>query len=305
MIRIASLVITLCFSSFLVIGQYATNLVPRISPDRSTSLRIAYTDLSIHYGAPSVNGRSVLGELIPYQRVWRAGANEATRFETNQTIYFASDSLVAGEYALFILAQEQGPWTVIFSKKAKQWGAFRYEESDDALRIEVFAQQGAYQEQLSYSLLKIGETEGQLRLAWENVVLPINFQIDYQAQFRDQVLREAAKRDTTTRWVVYLQGAEYLCEQGQNLPLALEWLSLSEELAAKATAWNDQFYPKHYILGHLYWTRAKVYAQMGEYTKALSFANAMVEMRQDYNFFDKEGADERINDLMAKWREQP
>ncbi len=304
MIRIVFLLAISCLFPLFSIAQYAINLVPRVSPDRSTSLRIAYTELSVFYGAPSVNGRSVLGELIPYQSVWRAGANEATRFKTSHTLYFGKDSLAAGEYALFIMAQEEGPWTVIFSLKAKQWGAFRYDESDDALRIAVSPQQAGFQEQLTYSLHKLGEAEGQLRLAWENIVLPINFTIDYQAQFQEQVLREAAKRDSTTRWVVYLQGAEYLCEQGQNLPLALEWLSLSEELSAKATPWNAQFYPKHYILGHLYWTRAKVYAQMGDYAKANSYAMHMVEMRQDYNFFDKKGAAERVNELMAEWREK-
>ncbi|MEM6342774.1 MAG: DUF2911 domain-containing protein [Bacteroidota bacterium] len=298
------LIIIGCLLPSLAIGQYAINLVPRISPDRSTSLRIAYTELKVFYGAPSVNGRSVLGELIPYQTVWRAGANEATRFETSQTIYFAKDSLVAGEYALFIIAQAEGPWTVIFSKKAKQWGAFRYDEADDALRIEVLPQKGAFQEQLTYSLHKLGEAEGQLRLAWENIILPINFKIDYQAQFQAQVLREAAKRDTTTRWVVFLQGADYLCDQGQNLTLALEWLRISEELSARATPWNAQFYPKHYLLGHLYWTRAKVYAQKGDYAKAHSYAMHMVEMRQDYNYFDKKGASERVNELMAEWREK-
>lgn len=288
----------------LLFGQYAMNLVPRVSPDRSTSIRLAYTELSVFYGAPSVNGRSVLGELIPYETIWRAGANEATRFQTSQTIFFGADSLAAGEYALFVVAEEEGPWTVIFSNKAKQWGAFRYYEADDALQIEVLPQSAAFQEQLLYSLHQQSESEGQIRLTWGNTMLAINFRIDPFAQFKDKVFREAAQRDSTTQWVVYVQGAEYLANQGQELDVALDWLKLSEQLATKANPWNEQFYPKHYILGHIYWTRAKVYAQMGEYAKAVSSANALLEIRSDYNFYDKKAESERIDELVAEWRER-
>jgi len=302
MIRLLILFVIICLSPFRAIAQYAMNLVPRVSPDRSISLRLAYTDMSIFYGAPSVNGRSVLGELIPFETVWRAGANEATRFETTQTVYIGEDSLAAGEYALFVIAQAEGPWTIIFSRKAKQWGAFRYDEADDALRIEVMPQTAAFQEQLSYSLHQVGESAGQIRLAWGNTVLALNFRVDSFAQFKDKVLGEAAQRDSTTQWVVYLQGAEYLANQGRELELALQWLKLSEELAAKANPWNEQFYPKHYILGHIYWTRAKVHALMGNYVQAINSAQMLIEMRQDYNYYEKKAESERINELLAEWR---
>ncbi|MFK7923011.1 MAG: hypothetical protein AB8H47_13695, partial [Bacteroidia bacterium] len=161
-----------------------------------------------------------------------------------------------------------------------------------------------FQEQLLYSLHQQSESEGQIRLAWGNIVLPISFRIDPFAQFKDKVFREAAQRDSTTQWVVYVQGAEYLANQGQELDVALEWLKLSEQLATKANPWNEQFYPKHYILGHIYWTRAKVYAQLGAYTQAVNWAQVLFEMRQNYNYYDKKGESERINELVERWRER-
>lgn len=301
MIRSFSILVLLLLGSHLF-GQYATRLSPRVSPDRSSTMRVAFTDLSVSYGAPSVNARTVVGGLIPYHKVWRAGANEATRFKISQTVYFGADSLAAGEYALFIIARPDSHWTIIFNRQAKQWGAFRYDESEDALRISVLPQEGAFQEVLSYRFHRIDDTEALLQMHWGNVVLPIKIGIDFLSQFKVEVERQATERDTTTRWVVYLQGAEYLVEHQLDLAQAAAWLDRSESLSSKASAWNSQFYPKNYILGHLYWTRAKLLAQQEDYEGAVLEAERMLALEGKYRFAKQEAEEEQISERMAQWR---
>ncbi len=91
----------------------------------------------INYGSPAVNERVIYGDLVPYNKVWRTGANEATRitFSSDVMVGESNKKLAAGTYSLFTLPTSKEDWTVIFNKVADQWGAYDYEESADAVRI--------------------------------------------------------------------------------------------------------------------------------------------------------------------------
>lgn len=93
-------------------------------------------NFTIEYSRPSLKGRKVFGELEPYGKVWRTGANEATTFEAKQAVKINGQALPAGKYALFTIPNEQ-EWTIIFNKTANQWGAYDYDEKQDALRVKV------------------------------------------------------------------------------------------------------------------------------------------------------------------------
>ncbi len=93
--------------------------------------------VTIDYSQPSVKGRTIGKDLEPMPgKVWRTGANEATVFEVNKDVKVEGQNLPAGKYALFTIAGDN-EWTIIFNKTAKQWGAYDYKESDDALRVKV------------------------------------------------------------------------------------------------------------------------------------------------------------------------
>ena len=93
--------------------------------------------ITIDYSQPSVKGRTIGKDLEPMAgKVWRTGANEATVFEVSKDVKVEGKDLPAGKYALFTIANE-GEWTIIFNKNPKQWGAYDYKESEDALRVKV------------------------------------------------------------------------------------------------------------------------------------------------------------------------
>jgi hypothetical protein len=110
---------------------------PRVSPPASVNGTINGANISIHYSSLSVKGRKIWGGLLPYDTVWRAGANEATTFETDKGIQVAHKQLPAGKYGFFLIPKEKGKWIAVFNNVPNQWGAFKYNETQDQLRVAV------------------------------------------------------------------------------------------------------------------------------------------------------------------------
>ena len=117
-------------------GQATFAQKPMASPAESVSGKINGATITINYGSPSVKGREIWGKLVPFNKVWRAGANDATTFETDKDLMVEGSKLPAGKYSLFIIPDEKG-CVIIFNKVAKQWGAYDYKEKEDQLRVKV------------------------------------------------------------------------------------------------------------------------------------------------------------------------
>ncbi len=145
---------------------------PRVSPPASVSGVVNGATITIHYSSPSVKDRKIWGGLVKYDSVWRAGANEATTFETDRDISVAGKPLPKGKYGFFLIPSSGGEWIAIFNKVWNQWGAFKYDQSKDQLRIEVKAKMRAsVQEQLLYKISSAG-----FSMDWEmiSVLVPVN-----------------------------------------------------------------------------------------------------------------------------------
>jgi hypothetical protein len=123
-------------------------------------------EVHIAYGRPAVKERKVWGELVPYNRVWRAGANEATTFTCNSDVRIDGHTLPAGTYTFFVIPTEN-EWTVIFNRVPRQWGAFNYNPAFDALRLTVNPAETTHEEHLSYSIAPAGANSARVTLAWE------------------------------------------------------------------------------------------------------------------------------------------
>ncbi len=166
-------------------NQQGTNdwhKVVRVSPKASITETIGLTDVTVSYSCPGVKGRKIWGGLVPYDKVWRAGANEATKIIFGSDVWIEGKKLPAGSYGFFVIPREKD-WTVIFNKVADQWGAFEYNESEDAMRVNIKPQSGNFKEWLNYTFsdLKVnahGKNSGILNLNWEKVRLPITIETD-------------------------------------------------------------------------------------------------------------------------------
>ncbi len=144
----------------------------RPSPPAKVTEKVGTTTVTIDYSRPSVKGRKIFGGLEPYDKVWRAGANEATTFEFDKDVKINGQALAKGKYAFFAIPNE-GEWTLIFDKKADQWGAYDYKEGNDALRLKVKpVKSPKLTELLTYTIDK----KGDVKLWWENVEVPFKIQ---------------------------------------------------------------------------------------------------------------------------------
>ncbi len=112
----------------------------KASPAKTAEGTVKGSKITISYSSPAVKGRTIWGDLVPLGQVWRAGADDATTFETSKDIKIQGQTLPAGKYSFFIIPGETSS-TFIFNKEAKQWGAYKYDESKDALRVNVTSNQ--------------------------------------------------------------------------------------------------------------------------------------------------------------------
>lgn len=120
--------------------------------------------IEMEYGSPSVKGRVVWGELVPYAEVWRIGANEASWISFDKNVNINGNNLAAGKYSVFAIPGEN-EWTIIFNKVWNQWGAYKYDTKEDALRITVKPAIGnEIKERLLFEL-----NNGNLNFAWEKL----------------------------------------------------------------------------------------------------------------------------------------
>lgn len=151
--------------------------LPRVSPHARVMQTIGMTDLTVDYHRPAVDGRLIWNELVPYGKVWRAGANENTTFETSTEIQVEGVTLPAGRYGLHMIPGVN-EWTILFSSMADAWGSFSYDASEDVARVTVIPREATPQERLSYRFDDPDLNSTTLVLHWEHLEVPIRITAD-------------------------------------------------------------------------------------------------------------------------------
>jgi Protein of unknown function (DUF2911) len=138
------------------------------SPAGSASGAAGAAKITIEYHRPSVRGRDIWGGLVPYGQVWRLGANEATTITFSAPVKVEGKDVAAGTYALFAVPGKD-KWTFIVNKNAKQWGAFKYQQSDDLLRFDVVPQAGGAVETMTLSIVAKAPASASVEMEWAKV----------------------------------------------------------------------------------------------------------------------------------------
>ncbi len=264
--------------------------LPRKSPKAGVYYQIGLTDVRINYGSPAVNDRVIWGDLVPYNQVWRAGANEATTIQFSTDVNLEGHNLPAGKYAFFIIPRDgDQPWTAIFNTVADQWGAFRYDSLHDALRVDVKPTfDNAIQERLTYSVHDHDTDKGYIKFAWEKARLYLRFQVDVLAAATNNILDAIDAAPEDKKWIMYAQGANFLLESDQNLRQALQWADMST--ARKGSAWN-------------WWVKAQLQAKSGDLTSAVASAQKAMELGEmagNDGFYIR--SKDEINDQLMSWK---
>ncbi len=147
----------------------------RVSPNAGVMTTVGTTDVMVHYGRPSLNGRAAFGdgsELAPAGTVWRTGANEAPTVSFSSDVMVGGEMVPAGTYALFTIPGDE--WTVILNDTAQQWGAFNYDAAQDRARVMATPMTDApMQEQFEIRFSDVTPDSATMLLHWGTVGVPI------------------------------------------------------------------------------------------------------------------------------------
>jgi hypothetical protein len=253
----------------ILIAMAATGFAleyPRLSPKATVSQVVGLTTIGINYGRPTVRGRVIWGALVPYDEVWRTGADEASTILFSDPVTINDVSLPAGEYALFTIPGKS-EWTIILSRNPKQYGAFKYNQAEDALRIAVKPQKAEFHERMTFSFPAVTLDSVDIELCWEKVKVAFTVKTDTLGRLlplaRAQVA-EAKPDDFRTP----LGAATFCLDNNVYLTEAEAWIEKS--LAVKDTLGGQV-------------ARARLLAARGKKTEAIAMAKDAIATAKSIN----------------------
>ena len=167
----------LLLTAFLVVSvtAYSQWSKPAASPKQSIEQQFSLSKISVEYGRPGVKGRKIFGDLVPFNQVWRAGANAATKITFSQNVNFGGKIVSAGSYSLFVTPTEK-EWKIILNSVVNQWGAYEYNEKMNIAEVSVPVQKlGDKQEYFEISLQPVDDHSANMIMKWDmtQVLIPI------------------------------------------------------------------------------------------------------------------------------------
>jgi hypothetical protein len=248
-------------SALPLAAQQAPQLtVPRVSQKQTLTQTVGLTDITIVYSRPGVKGRQIWGSLVPYDKVWRTGANEAT------TIAFSNDVTINGQplpketYSLHTIPGKD-EWTIVFNNTSNQWGSFKYDPAKDALRVKAKPEKAPFTEWLTFDIPELSTDNARVVIRWENDAVPFTVGTATPKQVTDNA-RAAVAAAKADDWQTPYRAANYAFENG-DLTDANAWLDQS--MKAKQTMAGT-------------WLRARMQAKAGDKASAIKSGEAALSM---------------------------
>lgn len=213
----------------LVAASWAQLELPRPSPNSSVMQYVGITKVEITYSSPGVKGREIWGGLVPYDRVWRTGANEATEMHFSTDVKINGQDLAAGKYSFFTIPGDT-QWTVMFNSRT-DIGGLDYKEEADVLKLKVKPESGDFLERMTFLIENNTNDAADIVLHWEKLRLVLKMEVN-----TNDLVMKNANEEVNDIWTTPYRAANYFLEQGINLDTAMEWIDLSTSV--KETYWN-------------------------------------------------------------------
>ena len=233
---------------------------PAPSPASTLKQRVGLTDIEVNYSRPGVKGRKIFGGLESFGKVWRTGANSATKISFSTAVKLNGTAIPAGEYALFSIPGSE-EWTVIINKVTGQWGAYAYDEKNDVARIKATpVTLPNLVETFTIGLTDLRDESATLFLMWEKTLVPVKLEVNVTTTLVPQIeafmASDAAKKP-------YAQAAMFYYDHQLDLK--------------KAVAWMDAAITEQPAAFYLVYRKALIQAKAGDKAGALTTAQASLE----------------------------
>lgn len=214
-----------CLSICYVSGQTETSTftVPTTNPKAIVQQKVAATDIEIIYNRPTVRGRQIFGNLVPYDQVWRTGSDASTKISFSTSVLIEGKAVVAGTYELFTIPGKE-KWIVILQESHSQWGSYGYDAARDVMRCVVTPMMmNDRVESFTISIDDVKSDEAILNISWDQVRIPVKIKIDLKTTVLPEL--EALLQSDGRR--PYFLAAMFYYENNLGIDRAAELMALA------------------------------------------------------------------------------
>ncbi|MBL0034930.1 MAG: DUF2911 domain-containing protein [Flavobacteriales bacterium] len=208
--------------------------LPQPSPKGKVEQVVGLTNVSFEYSRPSAKGRVVFGELVPFGKLWRLGANANTIFGFDGTVVIEGNKVEAGKYSLFV-TPEQGAWVFHLNKNTELWGTDGYEASQDVAVWKAAADGSEYTETLTISFDEVKDDKARVDVRWEKTRASFTIEADATEKAMANIKEAMAKPEIKAG--SYNRCAQYCIDKGVNLKEALTWAEKANSMEPEKKYW--------------------------------------------------------------------
>ncbi|MBZ0207317.1 MAG: DUF2911 domain-containing protein [Flavobacteriales bacterium] len=237
--------------------------LPKASPLGEVEQVVGLTKVEVEYSRPSVRERQIFGGLLPFDKLWRLGANKNTTIEFSGPVEIDGQKLDQGKYSLFAVPGKEA-WEVIFNKNTEQWGESDHKDEEDVLRVKARVEPSEFTETLTISFDEVKDDKARMDIRWEKTRVSVRITADATDQSIVNIKEALAKPDVKAG--TYSSSARFAIDRGIMTKEALEW-------AQKGADMN----PKYYTL----YTLALAQAANGMKKEAIATAEKSMEASKE------------------------
>ncbi|NLR92362.1 MULTISPECIES: DUF2911 domain-containing protein [Flammeovirga] len=285
---------------FFAVQSVFAQQLPAPSPAASVKQTVGVTEISIDYSSPAVKGRKVFGELEPFGKTWRAGANGPTAITFSSDVKVNGKDVKAGTYNIFLTLEENAEWTFHFNGKGKSIFAYNKDgkqdqaaiDADDVATFKSKPQAAPMKERLAYLIESVTDTEGKVTLWWDKTM--VSFTVEVPTQSLSEANIEKAVKEAQGAWRTYQNASNFYASSNPEKALEL----IDESIKVRPDYfWN-------------LWTKSQLLAKQEKYDEALTViisARAAGEAKPDgaYNYFKgsiQKNIDAWLPNASKKWK---
>ena len=285
-----------CFSllSLLLLStnMFAQLDLPQSSPKASTTYRVGLTDVTVNYSSPAVKERPIYGTLVPYDQIWRAGANQCTNISFSTDVKIGKVNVPKGKYSFFLIPKNGKTWTAILNSDAEQWGAYQYKIEKDLVRVDVQVETLTKPiEHLQYRIEERGMDQGSIVFEWERKRATLPFSMETMKMAVANIEKAVKEGKSDDLWAIHAEAAEFFLNNNGDPKTALA--HINESVKLKPIVWN-------------LWMQAKIQAKHNDYKSAVATAAKVGEaskLSTDEADYYKE-LEKEITTAVAGWKKK-
>ncbi len=236
--------------------------LPQPSPFSKVEQTVGLTNIAVEYSRPSVKGRTIFGDLVPYGEVWRVGANKCTQFTASSDITFGGTEVKSGTYAMFAIPGKSGEWEVVLNSETEQWGAGDYDASKNVASAKVKANTSAsFNETFTIAVNNVKNDGAELHIMWDKTAVAIPLGVNTQKIAMKNI--EMAIKEGTDLDKVYNRAAGYYKNSLKDNKTAMDYIA--KGLKVKETH-------------NLYFMQAQILMDEGKKDEGLKMAKKALDL---------------------------